>query len=455
MTPRRRTNRWATAGLAALVAVAGVNLSPGHAEAAPHGTARLSVDGGDREGNASSFTPALSADGRWVAFVSEANNLVPGDTNGRRDIFVRDTGSNATVRVSVDSRGVQANHESFNPSISADGRFVAFDSFADNLVPGDRNGRFDVFLHDRRTGETRRVSTRLDGGEAHGTSGNPVVSGDGRFVAFESGAPDMRPGGAGHVDVFVWDRETERTEWVGQGMHGTGSGDSGAPAISHDGRFVAFTSSSPDLVPGDTNEREDIFLRDRELDLTRRVSLNSVGGESNHDSDNAAISADGRYVAFVSQAYSLSTLDPLPDAWPKMWDPFHESDTDPNGASDVFVHDMLTGRTELVSVALTHGPGRRESYGPAISADGRRIAFASYAEDLVAGDTNEQRDVFVRDLDAATTTLLSVGYDGSPATGLSYAPAISADGERTVFASEADNLVADDANGSEDVFLRL
>ncbi|MGQ0467381.1 MAG: TolB family protein [Sporichthyaceae bacterium] len=454
MADRRSSRRWIAASLTALAMAVGVQAAP-HASAAVlrDWTQRINLDAQAHEANAPSHSPSLSANGRWVAFVSDADNLVPGDTNKERDVFVRDVQTGRIERASVASNGKQGNGPSFNPSISADGRFVAFDSTADNLVPGDTNGRFDVFLRDLQSGATLLISVRPDGGQLHGHSGYPVISGDGMHVAFESGAPDLHPDRA-QVEVYAWSRATGKVEWVSRGLRGMASGSSGSPAISYDGRHVAFTSAAPDLVVGDTNQREDVFVRDRATNTTRRVSVNSAGGESNHDSDAASISADGRFVAFESMAYSLAGHDPLPDAFPKMFDPLASASPDVNSLVDVFVHDTATGRTELVSVGQAGEQGTRESYGPSISADGTRIAFVSYADNLVRGDTNNERDVFVRDLAAGTTKRLSVGVSGAQGTGLSYNPAMSPDGTRTAFASDADNLVADDRNRVGDVFLR-
>ena len=455
MARRTHPRRWVVVPAAALVlslqttgawAVAG----------ASHGTERVSLDAQAHEANAPSYTPSLSEDGRWVAFASDATNLVRGDTNNRRDVFVRDTRSGKVTRVSVASKGVQADEHSYNPSISADGRWVVFDSWASNLVRGDHNKRADVFLHDMETGRTARINAPVGhkGEEAHGNSGFAAISGDGMHVAFESNAPDMRPGGGNQSDIYMWHRETGAIEWVSQGDAGAGHGSSGAPAISHDGRFIAFTSSAPDLVPLDTNQRDDIFVRDRELGTTRRVSVNSVGGESNHESDAAAISADGRYIAFESMAYSLTAPDPVPEFVPKMPNPLQRMSTDTNSATDVFLHDMVTGRTEMVSVSDAGVQGIRESYAPSMSGDGRYVVFVSYADNLVPGDQNNERDVFVRDVVTGTTTRMSVGDLGGEGAGLSYGPAISGDGERTAFVSDAENLVAGDSNHEGDVFVR-
>lgn len=453
MARRTHLRRWVCAFVAAVVGATAPSAA-GAVAGAEHGTERVSLDATAHEADAASYTPSLSADGRWVAFASDATNLVRGDTNRQRDVFVRDTRSGATKRVSVSSEGAQARESSFNPSISADGRWVVFDSYTDNLVPGDRNRRGDVFLHDTKNGRTSRISLRPDGKEAHGNSGFAAISGDGRHVAFESSAPDMRPEAANQSDVYVWNRETGAIEWISQGIAGAGSGNSGGPAISHDGRHVAFTSAAADLVAADTNQRDDIFVRDRELQSTRRASINTLGGESNHESDAAAISHDGRYVAFESMAYSLTAPDPFPESVPKMLNPLHRNSTDRNSAVDVFRHDMLTGQTEMVSVSDAGVQGLRESYAPTMSGDGRFIAFVSYADNLVSADRNEQRDVFIRDLTSGKTSRISIGDLGLEGAGLSYAPAISADGTRTAFASDAENLVNGDSNHEGDIFVR-
>jgi archaellum component FlaF (FlaF/FlaG flagellin family) len=230
-------------------------------------TVRVSVDSHGAQGNAASglYGVSVSADGRYVAFESVSDNLVPGDTNGVDDVFVRDRQSGQTERVSVDSSGVQGNGRSNFPSISADGRYVAFWSLADNLVSGDTNGAYDVFVHDRQSGQTERVSVDSSGAQANNSSFNPSISGDGRYVAFQSYADDLVPGDTnGFADVFVHDRQSHWTERVSVDSSGVqGDGHSYLPSISADGRHVAFLSAADDLVPGDTNAGVDSFLRDR------------------------------------------------------------------------------------------------------------------------------------------------------------------------------------------------
>ena len=245
-------------------------------------TTRLSVASDGSEGNGSSALPAISADGRYVAFESLARNLVSDDTNNFADIFVHDRQTGETTRASVASDGAEANHASLAPGISADGRYVAFWSSASNLVPDDTNDTADIFVRDRHTGETTRVSVSSDGTEANGFSAFiPTISADGRYVAFQSSATNLVSGDTNNfADIFVHDRqtgETTRASVAGDGTEGNNSSD--YPSISADGRYVAFHSSASNLVPDDTNDTADIFVHDRQTGETTRVSVASDGTE--------------------------------------------------------------------------------------------------------------------------------------------------------------------------------
>jgi Tol biopolymer transport system component len=402
-------------------------------------TQRVSVDSGGAEGNNNSRDPSISADGRYVAFESAATNLVPGDTNSFYDIFVRDRQNGTTERVSVSSAGAQGDLTSYSPSISADGRYVAFYSFAANLVPGDTNGAGDVFLRDRQSGATERVSVSSGGVQGNSYSGvsGVSISADGRYVAFHSAATNLVPGDTnGGDDVFLRDRlsgTTERMSIDSGGVQGNSS--SYFPSISADGRYVAFQSFAGNLVPGDTNVVGDVFLRDRQTSTTERVSISSVGVQGNFASDSSAISADGRYVAFASTATNLVSGDT-------------------NGVSDVFLRDRLSGTTERVSVSLYGYQGNGSSYAPSISADGLNVAFLSSATNLVLGDTNGFIDAFVRDRGGVTTDRVSVSSGGVQGNGESHDPSISADGRYVAFDSGAAFFVPGDTNGAIDIFVR-
>jgi len=406
---------------------------------AAQATTRVSVGPAGTQGDADSFTPAsvVSADGRYVVFESYATNLVSGDLNGQQDVFVHDRRAGSTSRVSVDSAGAEADGESWAPAISADGRFVAFQSRATNLVPGDTNTTQDVFVRDCLTGETARASVDSAGAEANGRSQFPSISADGRFVAFDSMATNLAPGdtnGAG--DVFVRDLASGTTIRASTDSHGEeGNFASYASAISGDGSRIAFASTAENLVPGDTNGAADIFVRDLTTGRTRRVSVDSSGAQANGWSVWCSISADGRTVAFYTAA---TNLDPL----------------DVNGVDDAFVHDLATGETTLASVASGGVPGNGYSSHPVLSADGRFVAFQTWSTNLVPGDTNERRDVYVHDRRSGTTERASVDSAGGQARAHCGGPSISAGGRHVVLPSLAPDLVAGDTNGCWDVFVR-
>jgi len=413
----------------------------GTALAFPGETTRVSVASDGTQGNRSAGQPKISADGRFVAFTSDSINLVPGIPYGFVDVFVRDRLTGTTSRVSVASDGTQGTNGSSAPAISADGRFVAFNSFANNLVTGDTNGTFDIFVHDRLTGQTTRVSVASDTTEGNGSSQNPSISADGRFVSFESNASNLVGAGNdnnGRSDIFVHDRLTGITTRVSVTSEGTPSnGGSFNPSISADGRYVAFVSDAQNLG-NDNDVYFDVFVHDRVTGETTRASVDSSGNRANNSSGNLTISADGRFVAFDSLASNLV-----------------ENDT--NGLfSEVFVHDRQTGITTRVSVASDGTQSNGISGQPSISADGRFVVFYSEADNLVPDDIpgSNYRDIFVHDRLTGTTSRISVASDGTQANGNSddY-PSISADGSFVAFQSEATNLVGQDNNGYADILV--
>jgi Tol biopolymer transport system component len=401
-------------------------------------TSRVSVGAGGAQANpAASYDPSISADGRYVAFTSLAASLVMGDTNNTWDVFVHDRQTGLTTRVSVGAGGAQGNGLSDWPSISADGRFVAFRSEASNLVTGDTNNGADVFVHDRQTWVTTRVSVGAGGAQANGPSQWLSISGDGRYVAFVSEASNLVAGDTNsRSDVFVHDRQAGVTTRVSVAAGGAqGNNGSGIfPCISADGRYVAFTSFDSNLVAGDTNNRGDVFVHDRQTGVTTRVSVGAGGTQGNDSSGWPSISADGRYVAFDSLATNLVTGDT-------------------NDWQDAFVHDRQTGVTTRVSVGAGGTQGDDYSNTPTISADGRYVAFQSRASNLVTGDTNYLADIFVHDRQLGVTTRVSVGAGGTEGDHYSTFASISADGRHVAFSSYASNLVAGDTNGGEDVFV--
>ena len=385
-----------TFGLVAAFASTGAALA--------HSVERVSVSSDGAQGNDTSLNPSISADGRWVAYESSATNLALGDTNNARDIFVHDRQTGITERVSVAGDGKQADGWSSNPSVSADGRYVAFMSTATNLVPGDTNNLPDIFVHDRQTGTTERVDVSGDGIQANGAgylsfptsaATSSAISADGRYVIFSSDATNLVPEDTnGYTDVFLRDRVAGTTERVSVGTGGIQADAASLSGVmSPDGRYVAFTSSADNLVAGDAKGGG--FVRDRQTGITEPCP----GGAS-------AISADGRYVAFGSSVY-----------------------------------DRQTGTTTLVGVSSTGVEGNGLSGNPSISADGRYVAFISSATNLVPGDTNSFTDLFIRDLQKGVTQRASVSAKGVQANADADPAAMSADGRVLAFATMANELV--------------
>lgn len=282
--------------------------------------------------------------------------------------------------------------------MSADGRYVAFHSNASNLVLGDNNGAYDVFVHDRNTGQTTRVSVASNGSEANnnscgGSSTWATISDDGSYVGFQSDADNLVPNdGNGVDDIFVHDRTTGKTTRISVASDGTQGNNASAYAdISANGRYIAFKSNANNLVQGDTNQVQDVFVRDLETGKTTRVNVASDGSQANNSYDvftNPAISADGRYVAFDSNANNLVPGDT---------NQFTNFEGEIEDALDVFLHDRQTGKTTRVSVASDGSQGNNSSYVPAITGDGRYVVFYSEASNLVSADTNQWQDVFVHD----------------------------------------------------------
>jgi Tol biopolymer transport system component len=433
---RRYRPRRGARTVAALTAALATSAALGTAAAQTCPTELVSVASTGAQGSDDSRDATISSDGRLVAFESLADDLVPGDVAGVLDVFVRDTATGQTLHVSVDSAGNAGNWHSDEPSISADGRYVAFTSHADNLVPGDTNGWSDVFVRDLLLGQTSRVSLGSTGAEGNFHSYDASISADGRYVAFTSLSSTLVPGDTNFQDdVFVHDRLTASTTRVSVSSGGAqGNMDSSHPAISADGRYVAFESYASSLVQQDTNAHSDIFVHDRLAGTTERVSVGPGGSQADGASYTSSISADGRCVAFQSLATDLAPGDT-------------------NGSVDVFVHDGVTSSTERVSIATGGGQASGQSYLPSISADGLCVAFASNAGDLVSGDTNDAFDVFVHDRATGETTRVSVDSAGGQASAASTAPAIAGDDRSVAFESLAADLVPGDANGERDVFV--
>lgn len=400
---------------------------------------RASVSNGGAAGDGESWDPSLSADGTAVGFTSVAANLTPGDNNGANDIFVRKLSQNQTNLASGDAFAFTApNHHSDCPALSLDGRYVAYCSTASNLVPGDDNQNRDIFVTDRQTGATTLVSEAYWGGFIRGASGwdKVALSDNGRYVAFSGyGAYFVEDDYNDLNDIFVRDRQTNTTARVSvDSGGGEANNESFGPSLSADGNLVAFYSYASNLVPGDSNGWIDVFVHNRATGATSRVSVSAAGAQANSDSFNADIAAGGRFVAFESYASNLVAGDN-------------------NGMGDVFVRDLQTGQTELISRAYDGSGSDSDSVAPVISSDGRYVAFQSFASNLVPDDGNGGlSDIFLYDRQTGQMALISRNAGGS-ANGESYSPTISHDGRYVSFESWADNLVQGDQNGYKDIYV--
>jgi len=420
---------------------------------------RVSVStGGAQAVGGQSLDVALSPDGRFAAFDSSNLGLVPGDTNGTNDIFVRDRLVGTTERVSVFSGGGQSGAGSHEPSIGGDGTITVFTG-PSNLVAGGNGAAGEVFAHNRLSNETERVSqsTGFPGEAGNLDSFRPEISTNGQFVVFGSWANNLVPGDTNvHVDFFVRDRLAHTTERVSVahmtaaegagGTDGLGGGGIVDCDISADGRFVAFRSTFNNLVAGDTNGRADVFVRDRMLGTTERVSVTTAGVQGTGNfSGGVSISGDGNRVAFET----TSRLAP--------------GDTDFDW--DIYVRERSgAGVTRLVSVSSAGAQSAFECVNPAISEDGSTVVFTSPSSDLVPGDTNARQDVFIHSLETGVTERVSENAGGAQANDTSggfVRPAISENGSLVGFPSSATNLVFNpgtglfngDTNGAPDAFV--
>lgn len=408
-------------------------------------------------------SPALSLDGRTVAFSSDASNLVPGDANNAADVFVRDLATGASARASLTADGREANGASYSPALSVDGHYLAFVSSATNLVPGDTNGMPDVFVRSLRTGKIRRVSVSSTGAQADGASNSPFVSAFGEWVTFDSAATNLAAGDTNLIaDAFIHDRRTRMTSRIKP--PGLPSGRQTLPpeagadeprhphvlwteraTVSYDGRFIAFLrgasralASSDPFAPA-APFAQDVFVWDRVSRKVEPLPAPSWGGETAAMNANPVISADGRRIAFES------------------WVVVRDHDVvapNPLDLKDILVWDQVARNFGSASINTWYQGGNADSYSPSLSADGQVVAFVSDATNLVAGDTNNLPDVFARDSRDRTTTRMSIGPGAAQADGASARPQVSYEGRNVVFSSAASTLAAGDTNLVSDVFWR-
>ncbi|MFH1769189.1 MAG: PKD domain-containing protein [Parcubacteria group bacterium] len=384
--------------------------------------------------NNGSYAPDVSADGGYVAFYSGASNLIEGDTNGFADAFVYDRYNESVERVSVSTHGIEGNsHVTGNPSLSADGGYVAFSSSASNLVPEDNNNAPDVFVYNRFNRELEIVSLSNSGELGNGPSSLPQISSDGRYVSFYSDATNLVNGDTNNtLDIFVRDRVSNTTERVSISPDGLYDGASVGPSsISSDGRFVVFSGAFDRNI-------SDVWVRDRHIGTTRLVSVSPNGIRTNMHShaSHRSVSSDGRFIVFRSYASNLIS-------------------NDYNGWGDVFLKDMDTNQIELVSVSNEGILGNYNSGNPTMDAQGLYVVFESGASNLTSGDNNQYYDVFVRDIQNEVTRLVSYNNLMLSANYGAGGPVISSDGNIIAFVSKSSDIVDNDSNGFDDVFIRI
>jgi Tol biopolymer transport system component len=408
-------------------------------------TVRVAPPGVDPNGP--SQQPSLSANGRFVAYSSRASNLGPAiGTQRVWNIYAFDRLTGRTALISSGQGGAPANGDSTVPSISADGQVVAFASTATNLVAGTPKNVNEIYVR-VGTGPIRLLTVGFGGVQPDADSSQPVVSANGRFVAFTSNADNLIAGDDnGTSDVFVVDLVTgslARVSVTSRG--GQARGASYNPSISADGHLVSFTSGARNLVRGDRNRLPDVFVHDLYNGQTRRVSVSSRGREQKASvappfTQFSQLSGDGRYVVFDSDASNLVRGDT-------------------NGHTDVFRHDLTTGRTILVSRNSRGREGNNDSFAPVTSRDGSVTAFESFADNL-ASPWAPGPNIFAANAATSSTATVDVAADGQAREPelerqLLQRPAVSADGHVIAFVSGAGNLAGGDYNGVEDVFLRI
>jgi hypothetical protein len=436
-----RISRLMFIGLVFLVVLSTISVAPTNFTQANNNVANRTIlvsrhsDG--TLANDSSYGSAISSNSQYVAFQSSATNLVSDDTNNQPDAFVHNLQTGDTELVSKNSAGILGNGLSGGSKLSADGRFAVFSSLANNLVANDTNGTWDVFIHDRQTGVTELISKSSDGVQGNSGSSFATISADGRFIAFDSSANNLVPDDPNSThDLFLHDRTSSTTIRLSANSIGNPTLGAVYPAISGSGDYIVFRSDVNDLVPGDTNGTGDIFVYELQTGTIELVSKHTNGTVGNGFSDRPAISHDGRYVVFISEADNLV-------------------DGDTNGRRDAFWHDRQTGRTVRVSVNSNGVQGNDSVVDSrvSVSANGRYIAFTSLANNLVPGDTNNAPDVFIHDLATQTTELVSKHTDGTPGNAYSSGVYLSDDGRYAAFYSPSDNLVDNDTNNSVDVFV--
>lgn len=395
--------------------------------------ARLSQDADGATGGAALVT---ADSGDVVVFASSASNYVTADTNGVGDIFAYTRSSGAIDRLSRNNSGVEGDGSSSHPGVSADGRYVVFESAATNLVSGDTNAAMDVFLYDRDDDTIARISLTSAALQSNGDSFSPAISDDGEIIAFASDATNLVSGDTNAAtDIFIYVRASGAVTRISLTTAGVqGNGTSGSPALSSDGQYVAFASSATNLVSGDTNGVTDIFLRDRDADTTVRISLSSTGAGADGASANPSISDDGSIIAFESAAANITAGDT-------------------NSSLDVFTRNTATSTNELISLGSGDVQGDGDSRYPVVSGTGRYIGYQSEATNLVTGDTNSATDIFIRDRTDSVTVRASVKTRGQQIEAAATLPDLNGNAHYVSFLCKESAVTAGKTGAEFEVFV--
>lgn len=422
---------------------------PAGAYPRPGDTTRGSVTKDGTQGDGNSGEPVFTPDGRYIAFESIARNLVAGvDTRGRYQGYVLDRETGDIEIVSISNDGEAANEHVGSVDISDDGRYVVWHTMATNLVPETNLDKWQVYIRDRVAGTTELISRAQDGTPANRLSLEPSISADGRNVAFRSHAGNLVAGTTiNRSHIYLLDRETKEVKLVSRahdggeaagppGSSSSNSGDSAEPAITPDGRYIVYSSHATNIVQEPGGPGLDVFVYDNETGQTDQVSVTSTGEAQDKGAWEPSISADGRYVTFTSASFNM-----VPTAG---WASFH-----------VYIHDRETGETERVSVSSDGVEGDGGGQEPGISGDGRYVAYMSYAFNLVPEvEQNPRPDIYLWDRLTGTTELITTAVDGGPANSDSGAPNLNHDGSVVAYESLSDNLIVGDENSRRDVFIR-
>lgn len=400
-------------------------------------TVLASRTGGGSQSSSHVVPPVMiSGNGETVIFAAQGDDLSANDSNGQTDIYAKDIATGTLDLISINTLGSSSSVQTNQASVSDDGRFVAFASFADDLVDNDTNNKVDIFLRDRQAGTTTLVSVSTGGSQGNNHSQEPHISGDGRYIVFKSSATNLVtfPTLNTSESIFIYDTQTGDTELISISTTGTDSnGGSQLPSVSDDGNYVAFSSSSSNLIASDTNNANDLFVRNRSAGTTQRVSLDKNNNELIYcGCIQSKISGDGNVVAFTTGEALAAT--------------------DTNSKSDAYVRDISEGSTELVS-QNSGILGNDNSSGTDISDDGRFVVFLSSATNLVSEDTNSTSDILVADRLHDSVTRVNLSDSGAQANGVSHSATISDSGLKIAYASQATNLVVSDTNGMQDVFI--